>query len=350
MSTSFTSKMVQTVLGPVHPEDLGVTLTHEHLSMDFSALYSPPPAKESHMADCPFTLENSGWIRRFPFSHKNNLNLGDDIAHQAVIEEMKLFKENGGKTIVENTTTGLNRNLEFLKQVALQTGVNVVAGAGFYVASAQTPDIQQYSVENIAQIIRTEMTEGINGIKCGVIGEIASIYPIQPFEKRVLEASAIVQQELECPVITHPHRVAEAPQEVVRVYQEAGGKVSKMVVSHLDRTLFTLEELCEFAKLGTFLEFDMFGIECSHYQLHAATDMLSDAQRIQLLKGLVREGFEDRIVIAHDIYAKHRLMKFGGHGYSHILLNVVPKMLQRGISQKTIDKFLIHNPRSWLAD
>lgn len=341
--------MVQTVLGPVRPEDLGVTLPHEHLSMDFSPVYIRPPGKDSHMAECPFSLENLGWIQRFPFSHRNNLNLADAAAQEAVVEEMKYFKKNGGGTLVENTTTGLNRNLEFLKQVALESGVNVVAGAGFYIASAQTPSVLQYSVEEIARVMRTEMTEGINGIKCGVIGELASIYPVQPFEKRVLEASAIVQQELQCPVIVHPHRVAEAPQEVVRLYLEGGGKVDKMVMSHLDRTLLTLEELCEFAKLGTFLEFDMFGIECSHYQLHEATDMLSDAQRIQLLKGLVHEGFEDRIVVAHDIYAKHRLMKFGGHGYSHILLNMVPKMLQRGISQSTIDKFLIHNPRNWLA-
>ena len=30
-------------------------------------------------------------------------------------------------------------------------------------------------------------------------------------------------------------------------------------------------------------------------------------------------------------------MKYGGHGYSHILLNVLPKMRARGISDDVID-------------
>lgn len=64
---------------------------------------------------------------------------------------------------------------------------------------------------------------------------------------------------------------------------------------------------------------------------------------------LIKEGYEDRIVIAHDIHTKNRLTKYGGHGYSHILKNIVPKMLFRGISQKQVDKILIDNPKQWLT-
>lgn len=42
-------------------------------------------------------------------------------------------------------------------------------------------------------------------------------------------------------------------------------------------------------------------------------------------------------------------MKYGGHGFSHILINVVPQMLSRGISQSTIDKILKENPQKWLT-
>jgi len=42
-------------------------------------------------------------------------------------------------------------------------------------------------------------------------------------------------------------------------------------------------------------------------------------------------------------------MKYGGHGYSHILLNIAPKMLQRGISQSAVDKMLKTNPQKWLT-
>ena len=40
--------------------------------------------------------------------------------------------------------------------------------------------------------------------------------------------------DIGCPVIVHPGRHEESPAEVVRVYQEAGGKLDKLVMSHLD--------------------------------------------------------------------------------------------------------------------
>lgn len=54
-------------------------------------------------------------------------------------------------------------------------------------------------------------------------------------------------------------------------------------------------------------------------------------------------------MIAHDIHTKNRLTRYGGHGYSHILNNIVPKMLARGISQHQVDKILIDNPKRWLT-
>lgn len=63
----------------------------------------------------------------------------------------------------------------------------------------------------------------------------------------------------------------------------------------------------------------------------------------------MNEGYEDKILISHDIHTKNRLVKYGGHGYSHILKNIVPKMLSRGISQTQVDKILIKNPKRWLT-
>ncbi|GAB6022053.1 hypothetical protein CHUAL_006199 [Chamberlinius hualienensis] len=347
-------KKVQTVLGDISPRDVGVTLTHEHLSMDFSFMgVQPTNELDKRMVNCPYTLENFGWIQRNPFSHPYNLLLNDAESQSAVLEEMRFFKLNGGGTIVENSTTGLGRNVAFLRRVATETNINVIAGAGFYIGKSQSESVKNKSVEELSQIIKEEMTHRTDGVdvKCGFIGEIASIYPIQTFEGRVLKASGVVQSELGCGVMIHPHRVKEAPYETLRIYLEAGGRADKIVMAHLDRTLFDVESLLDFAELGTFMEFDMFGIECSHYQLNDSVDMPSDASRIQLLKRLIEEdkGLQERIVLAHDNYAKHRLMKFGGHGYSHLLKNIRPKMLSRGITQEAIDNFFIHNPAKWLA-
>ena len=57
------------------------------------------------------------------------------------------------------------------------------------------------------------------------------------FEKRVLEAAALVQDELKCPVSIHPGRNPASPKEALRTFLEAGGKANKVAMCHLDRTI-----------------------------------------------------------------------------------------------------------------
>jgi len=73
-------------------------------------------------------------------------------------------------------------------------------------------------------------------------------------------------------------------------------------------TFFCQEDLLEFAKLGSYCEYDLFGIEVSHYQIRQDVDMPSDAQRIAFVRTLLDNGYGKKVVIAHDIHTKHRLV------------------------------------------
>ena len=42
-------------------------------------------------------------------------------------------------------------------------------------------------------------------------------------------------------------------------------------------------------------------------------------------------------------------VRYGGHGYAHILENIVPKMEDRGIKRDLALKILTENPRNWLT-
>ncbi|XP_010574505.1 phosphotriesterase-related protein isoform X2 [Haliaeetus albicilla] len=292
----------QTVLGPVEPDCLGYTLTHEHLTMNYSGCYCPPSPGQEHLSDAPIEMKNLFWIKQNPYSHKENLLLYQET--DAVKEELLHFKAAGGGTIVENTTTGIGRDMNTLKKLAEETGVHIIAGAGFYVDSTHSSQTQAMTVEQFTGIIVDEILNGADGtnIKCGVVGEIGCSWPLTQSEHRVLQATAQAQSQLGCPVIIHPGRNSGAPFQIIRILQEAGADISKTVMSHLDR-----------------------------------------------IRMLIDEGYEDRILIAHDVHTKNRLMKYGGHGYSHILKNIVPKMLIRGISQDKIDKILLANPKRWLT-
>ncbi|XP_052582741.1 phosphotriesterase-related protein isoform X2 [Peromyscus californicus insignis] len=293
---------VQTVLGLVEPSKLGRTLTHEHLTMTFDDFYYPPPPCHEATSKEPIMLKNLFWIQKNPYSHQENLRLNQET--EAIKEELLYFKAKGGGALVENTTTGLSRDVQTLKWLAEQTGVHIIAGAGFYVDATHSAATRAMSVEQLTDILINEILHGADGtsIKCGVIGEIGCSWPLTDSERKVLQATAHAQAQLGCPVIIHPGRSPDAPFQIIRILQEAGADISKTVMSHLDRVRF-----------------------------------------------LVDEGYENRILMAHDIHTKHRLMKYGGHGYSHILTNIVPKMLLRGIAERTVDKILIENPRQWLT-
>lgn len=141
------SGKVQTVLGLVDPDQLGRTLTHEHLTMSFEFTYTPPPPGDEAVAENPFQMQHMHWLRQNPYSCRENLFLQQEL--KALGDELLAFKKAGGGTIVENTTTGIDRDLPALRQLAKDTGIHIVAGAGFYVDCTHTEATRKMSVEKV---------------------------------------------------------------------------------------------------------------------------------------------------------------------------------------------------------
>jgi len=342
---------VETVLGPIHPDTVGKTLTHEHIRMDYRKCFFQPP-REEHLAKGKLPIDrmdNLGFVRQYPYSHTGNLTFGDEDL-PTMINEVMEYKKLGGDTLVEVTTMGIQPDYDFLKEVSKATGVNVVCSTGYYLESTLDQKTKDMTVEQLAQDMVKDLTEGRNGVRAGCIGEIGCSFPILPQEKKSLVAAAQAQRQTQCPLIIHPGRDKSTIFDIIDILKESGADLSKTVMSHLDRSVWTHENLLKFANYSPcYLEFDLFGIECSHYQPNELVDFPSDAEKIQMVKLLVDSGFGDRVVIAHDIHTRHRLLKYGGHGYGHILENIIPKMLARGISQEAIDKILIANPKRWLS-
>ncbi|MGH0192255.1 UNVERIFIED_CONTAM: hypothetical protein FKN15_006291 [Acipenser sinensis] len=141
------SGKVQTVLGLVDPNQLGRTLTHEHLTMTFEFCFCPPPPGQESLADAQIEMQNMFWLQQNPYSSKENLLLNQETV--AVKEELLQFKRAGGGTIVENTTTGINRDMKTLKWLSQETGVHVVAGAGYYVFDTHSSETRSMPVEKV---------------------------------------------------------------------------------------------------------------------------------------------------------------------------------------------------------
>ena len=351
MSNSDTSGKVLTVVGPVDPADLGLTITHEHLLIDLSVVFvDPGPENEEgrKLAEEPVGIDNLGWIRVNWSSNRDNLVQTDvDLA----IREAGRFKAAGGGTLVDVTSIGIDRNPTALAEISRASGVNVVMGAGYYVGPAHPKDFSSRSVYSITEeIIRdVEVGVGDTGVRSGIIGEIGCSWPWTDNEKKSVAAAVAAQRETGAPLLIHPGRVQKAPIEIVNFIDREGGDLSRTVMSHVDIRVYDREILRELAATGIYIEYDTFGLE-SPFPPHAPdTYMPSDSQRIEQVIGLIDDGYLERIVLAHDNCTKHRLREFGGHGFDHIPSTITGWMKRQGVSQEQIDTILIENPKRILT-
>jgi phosphotriesterase-related protein len=251
---------------------------------------------------------------------------------------------------VDATSLGIGRNPEALAHISRETGVHVVMGSGHYVAAVHPEDMDARSEEDIARVIIRDIVDGVgdSGVQAGIIGEIGCTWPLAANERKSLAAAAIAQQETGAAILIHPGRSPDAPKEILDVLSNAGADLSRVIMGHLDRTIFELNGLLDLASSSCYLEWDLFGNEGSYYPL-AEIDMPSDAQRLDLIRRMAEAGYGDKIVIGQDICHKHRLVKYGGHGYGHILENIVPKMRRKGFSDELVHAITVGNPAAALA-
>ncbi len=109
-----------------------------------------------------------------------------------------------------------------------------------------------------------------------------------------------------------------APHEILDILIANGARAERVIIGHLDRTLFTIQDVLRLAARGAGLEWDFFGIESSYYPF-APVDLPNDGLRLDLIRAVVDRGYGQQVLIAQDICTRTRLRRFGGHGYAHIL-------------------------------
>ena len=251
---------------------------------------------------------------------------------------------------MDATTTAIGRNPDALARISRESGVHIIMGAGFYVDAVHPEDMDERTVEDLAREISDDIMQGVgdSGIQAGIIGEVGCTWPLTPNERKSLAAAAVAQQETGAAVLIHPGRHPDAPLEILELLVNSGADISRVIMGHLDRTVFEFDALQRVAASGCYLEWDLFGNEGSYYPL-AELDMPSDAQRLDFIKRITDAGYCERVVIGQDICTKHRLVSYGGHGYGHILENIVPKMRRKGFSEDAIEAITVDNPARILA-
>jgi phosphotriesterase-related protein len=266
---------------------------------------------------------------------------------ELAILELLRFKDLGGRTIVDLSTQSIGPYPEKLKSAAEKTGINIIAGTGFYTKRAHPSHVASASVDQLAREMIDDLTKGFKGtnIRAGVIGEIGSSSPIHMDELKVLQAAAKAHKETGAGINIHLAIFGREGHNVLDIFEAASVPLNRICLSHVDECADAEYQL-SLAKRGSFIEFDCFGSEVyfDEEQLREP----SDAERIEALVNLINSGFENQLLVSQDVCTRMQLRHYGGMGYDHFLRTIVPRLLHKGVKQSVLDKILIHNPRRFL--
>ena len=302
--TTAQNREVITVLGPIAPEDMGITQTHEHLQIDAM----------DHYGSYGFVIDDE----------------------DRVVDELRAFTRNGGRTICDVTVDEIGRNPAALARISRAAGIHVLMGAGWYREFGYPREVEERTSRQLADILARDIEQGVGdtGIRAGFIGEIGTgRHYVKPAEERVFRAAALAQGRTRVAITTHTTRWGSLALEQIAMLQEFGADLSRVIIGHLgDRR--GVHHLLPIAARGVYIEVDNIGY----------LDYQPEEVRADNVAALIAEGFAERILLSEDICMLEHLKYNGGKGYGYLLEIFVPMLRQRGVDDESIHKMLVENP------
>ncbi|MGA9102538.1 phosphotriesterase family protein [Aeromicrobium sp.] len=332
------------VLGPVDSDELGVTLTHEHIVNDatsWSHRTSSTGWDPEDLATRPVSEDILWDLRHDPFANVDNCRL-DDL--EVAIEEVRRFADLGGRTILEATGLGFGRDLVALSEVSRATGITIIAGTGFYLDPAIPADVRDLAPEQIAETILADLSEGENGIRPGFIGEIGVGADFTAAERASLAGACIAQRETGLPMQVHLPGWFRLGGDVLDVVESHGVDPARVVLCHMGPSGADLAYQEGLLERGVFVQYDMLGMEV--FYADQGVQCPSDEQNAEWLARLVERGHGDRLLLSQDIFLKSLLRRHGGPGYGHVLQYFVPRLNAAGLDSATVEQLMVANPRA----
>ena len=338
------SERVQTVLGPIDPSLLGVTVTHEHLLLDITCyVVEAEHATGRALRHAPVTMDRLGDLpSRFQYSLQNMRLLDEGAA----TEEVLRFRHAGGGSVVDTTSADIARDPLALARISRATGLNVVMGSGYYVSLSHPVDMAERTVDSIAEEIVRDINVGVGetGVKSGIIGEVGCSYPLHPQEKKSLFAAGMAQKETGAPLTLHTAGPRRAKDEILKTLIEAGANPKKVIFGHSDGYV-DRDGIRALAEAGCYIELDVFGWEdTSLERLMPGVRFNNDAERMQNIATIAEMGFLDQVLIAQDVCQQGQYTRNGGRGFAHLMESIVPRMKRVGFTEADLHKIFVQTP------
>ena len=338
---------INTVTGPIDKTQLGYTLPHEHLLIDLRNQYREPPDPESRERGRePVARPYQPILNDDPYALRDNL-LIDDIEVQ--LQELAAFRAAGGRSIIECTCCGIRRDVRGLRELSQRSGVQVVAGCGWYTHDTHPDQLTRHGADALAELLCAEFSDGIDGsgIRPGFIGEIGLSHPVHAGERVVLRAAARAHHRTNAAVYVHTYPWGTDGCVALDLLEEEGVPLNKVVICHVD-VQPDLGYIRSLLARGAMVEFDNFGkaftLESVQDNAFAAGGFITDEQRVSLLHTLCADNYAEQLLMSTDICLKCMLCHYGGAGYAHVPRTIAPALQQAGVAADAVHQMSVVNP------
>lgn len=300
---------IMTVTGPIRADEMGVTLEHEHIMVDFIG------------------ADSTGYHR---WDRK-------EVA-STVLPHIREVQDKGLNTLIECTPAYLGRDPRLLKTLSEKTGVQILTNTGYY-GAVNEKFLPQHTYEETAdQLAERWINEWENGIedtdiKPGFIKiSVGRDSTLSDVHEKLVRAAARTHLETGLTIASHtgPEDPAFAQ---LRVLEEEGVSPKAFIWVHAQNG--DSQAHIEAAQKGAWVSLD--GVNKKEAVINQYVSMLTNLEENNLL---------DRVLISHDAGWYSPGEPGGGNfrPYTAIFDHLVPALKKKGFSQEDIDQLLKTNP------
>lgn len=321
---SVNTPTVNTVLGPVPADELGVVAVHE-------ALLSVVPGAE----------------------YAFDVTIDRAEIFETLAAKLRDFRAHGGGTIVDNTGMFHGRDVRLHEALSRATGVHVVASTGQgpeellggYFLTPQTDPPTPWPAEKFADLFAREITEGMVVPRverrgaAGLVATAATAGGMTATDESLLRGAARAALRTGVAVSV---RHDGGPVQGLDVVMDEKLPADRVVVGGLDRKdAVACDAPLEIARRGAYVALDHVGTEGRAH--------LTDAERAVLVADLTRAGCGDRVLLSSSATGVAKGHEGNGLPFSHVLTTFVPLLKGQGLGDEDVRRILVGNPRDLLS-
>ena len=299
---------VMTVLGLIRASDMGATLPHEHVFLDF--IGAAEVSKDRYDPEEIF---------------------------EATLPYLEQVKDLGCDTLVECTPAYIGRDASLLKRLAKASGLHVLTNTGYY-GAGRNKFLPRHALSETATELATrwlnEWKDGIDGtsirpgfIKIGVdSGKLSDVH------RNLVRAAARTHLGSGMTIAAHTGDGAAAMDEL-SVLKSEGVSPSALIWVHAQSERDE-EVHAHVAELGAWVEFD--NVSPKNVERH-----------VKLVQAMKERGFLDRVLISHDAGWFEIGKPDGGkfRPYDTLFNEFLPALKEVGFTQGEIQQLVVVNPR-----